>query len=151
MDIYPIFVLISALTVEVYIVNRTKTQVFGRWKKNYYKEYLEWQAFKNMLSDLAAIKKYKPEDMAIWKDWLVYGTALGVADKVIEAMNKLNIKIPEFIENSYYITNRLPSTYLFLNQSITSLEVKESVSNSSSGGGGFGVGGGFGGGGIGGR
>ena len=107
-----------------------------------------------MLSDLAMIKKYQSEDISVWKDWLVYGAALGVADNVIKAMKELNIKIPEIEpESSYYLVHHIPSTYTMLNRSIVSLEAKEKASNISSGGGdgGFGVGGGFGGGGIGGR
>ena len=69
--------------------------LFGRWKSDYYKEKLEWEAFRNFLSDFAMVQKYAPEDINIWKEWLVYGTALGVGKKVSEAMKQLNIQIPE--------------------------------------------------------
>ena len=69
---------------------------FGKWKANFYKEKLEWDAFKSFLSDYAMIEKYVPEDIGIWKDWLVYGTALGVGENVVKAMNQLKIPaIPE--------------------------------------------------------
>ncbi|MCZ7380299.1 MAG: DUF2207 domain-containing protein [Candidatus Methanoperedens sp.] len=69
--------------------------LFGRWKENYYKEKLEWDAFRDFLSDFAMIKKYAPEDITMWQEWLVYGTALGVGDKVAKVMEELNVHIPE--------------------------------------------------------
>ncbi len=68
--------------------------VFGRWKEDYHREKLEWKAFRNLLKDLALLGRYAPQDLVIWKEWLVYATALGVADKVVEAMEKLNVPIP---------------------------------------------------------
>ena len=42
------------------------------------------------------IQKYIPEDISIWKDWLVYGTALGVGKNVVKSMDQLKIPaIPE--------------------------------------------------------
>ena len=41
------------------------------------------------------IRKYAPEDLPMWGDWLVYGTALGVGDKVEQAMKVLNIPVAE--------------------------------------------------------
>ncbi|MCE8423790.1 MAG: DUF2207 domain-containing protein, partial [Candidatus Methanoperedens sp.] len=71
------------------------SSLFGRWKENYYKEKLEWDAFSTFLSDFASIKKYAPEDLKMWQDWRVYATTLGIGDKVVEAMKQLNIQIPE--------------------------------------------------------
>ncbi len=120
-------------------------QIFGRWKGSYYKERLEWEAFKNFLSDLAMMKKYAPEDMVIWKDWLIYGVALGVGEKVEKALEELNIKIPE-VKKARLLYHRTSHYYRSLNRGVESL-----TSASSKGLGGFGVGGGFGGGGAGGR
>jgi hypothetical protein len=69
--------------------------LFGRWKDDYYREKLQWDAFGRFLSDMALMEKYAPEDLSRWGDWLVYGTALGVGDKVVEAMDALNIHIPD--------------------------------------------------------
>ena len=41
------------------------------------------------------IQKYAPADFSMWGEWLVYGTALGVGDKVEEAMKALNIRVAE--------------------------------------------------------
>ena len=77
------------------------SSLFGRWKENYYKEKLEWDAFKTFLSDFASIKKYAPQDIKMWQEWLVYATTLGVGDKVVEAMRQLNIQIPEVYAVTY--------------------------------------------------
>ena len=69
--------------------------LFGRWKDDYYQEKLQWDAFGRFLSDMALMEKYAPEDLSRWGDWLVYGTALGVGDKVMVAMDALNIHIPD--------------------------------------------------------
>ena len=69
--------------------------LFGHWKDDKYKEKLEWDAFAKFLSDLALIRQYAPEDLSMWGEWLVYGTALGIGDKVEKAMKDLRINIPE--------------------------------------------------------
>ena len=146
-DLYPVIVGLGFLALQYLIVVFTPTQFFGRWKKDMYKEYLEWQGFKNFLSDLSKIKGYQPEDIVIWKDWLVYGTALGVADKVIKAMRHLNVNIPEMnIEPS--LNNSFHTSYLAIGSAINAVN---SSKPGGGGSGGFGVGGGFGGGGAGGR
>ncbi len=146
-DVYPLFILLLTLSAQILIVAVTPTQFLGRWKKDFYKEKLEWEAFKNFLSDFAMIKKYKPEDISIWKEWLIYGTALGVADKVEKAMKSLKVFLPE-IKEEYKIRNHFYSINTSLDSSISKLSNKKT--NSTGSGGGFGIGGGFGGGGAGG-
>ncbi|ADC68882.1 Protein of unknown function DUF2207, membrane [Methanocaldococcus sp. FS406-22] len=141
-----VFYLSIILVIQNIILILTPKSLFGRWKDDYYKEKLEWEAFKNFLSDLAMIKKYSPEDISIWKEWLIYGTALGVGDKVVEAMKSLNINIPEVdIAPAVYIAYN--SMYSHINNAYSSVVASSSMSS----GGGFGAGGGFGGGGGGAR
>ena len=122
-------------------------QVFGRWKRDFYREKLKWNAFKSFLSDLAMIKKYQPEDVAIWEEWLIYGTALGVADSVESAMEELKIKVPT-LSKTPYVRRRFYHTY----RHVHSASIPKASGTSGLGGlGGFGAGGGFGGGGAGGR
>lgn len=118
----------------------TPSALFGRWKGEYYKEKMEWDAFRKFLLDIAMMKKYLPEDVVIWKEWLIYGTALGAGENVIKAMNALDVDIPEvrsapFVYYSFHSVNRSVS----------------SAYSAATGGGGRGGGGGFGGGGAGGR
>jgi uncharacterized membrane protein len=67
--------------------------LLGGWRPGVYKERLEWDAFRNHLGELSQLKKYSTEDLSMWGSWLVYGTALGVGDRVTEAMKVLNIHI----------------------------------------------------------
>jgi uncharacterized membrane protein len=145
-----VFYLSIILVVQNIVLILTPKSIFGRWKDDYYKEKLEWEAFRNFLSDFAMIKKYSPEDISIWKEWLIYGTALGVGDKVVEAMKSLNIDIPEVdIAPDVYITYNL--MYSSIYDSYTAITEKSSGNFGGGIGGGFGVGGGFGGGGAGAR
>lgn len=68
--------------------------LFGYWKNDNYREKLEWDAFKNHLTDFSRLQQYGPEDMNMWGSWLVYGTAMGVGDKVAKAMQNLEIDYP---------------------------------------------------------
>jgi len=117
--------------------------LFGKWRSSFYKEKLEWDAFKRFLSDLALIKKYSPEDLSIWGEWLIYGAALGVGDNVVKAMKTLKIPLEEL-----NVMNNLP---IIIQPIITAVPVSKTETYSGFGGGGFGSGGGFGGGGAGAR
>ncbi len=119
------------------------SQIFGRWKSNFYKERLEWESFKRFLSDLAMLKKYGKEDESMWREWLYYGTALGVADKIEEALSSLKINVPE-IRKVRFIRRHTHYYWNALNEGLKSI-------SSTPKSGGFGAGGGFGGGGAGGR
>ncbi len=140
---YSVFILSLTLFIASLIAAASPAQIFGRWKKNYYMEKLQWEAFKKFLTDLALIKKYAPEDVVIWKEWLVYGTALGVAEKVEEALKKFaKFEIPE-VRTLRAVRGNFSSFSSTLSSSISQA--------SPSGSSGFGSGGGFGGGGAGGR
>ncbi len=140
---YSVFILSLTLFIASLIAAASPSQIFGRWKKNYYMEKLQWEAFKKFLSDFALIKKYAPEDVVIWKEWLVYGTALGVAEKVEEALKKFaKVEIPEV-----KTLNAVRGNFSSFSSTLSSSISQASPSGSS----GFGSGGGFGGGGAGGR
>jgi len=109
--------------------------LFGQWRPGMYKEKLEWDAFSNFLGDMAQLKKYGPEDLSMWGEWLVYGTALGVGDNVAKAMKDLNVDID--------IARYHPMMYTWFRPII----VASPPSSRSGGGGGFRSGGGCGGGG----
>jgi len=115
--------------------------LFGRWKGSAYKEKLEWDSFRRFLSDLAMIRRYAPQDLSIWGEWLIYGTSLGVGDKVVEAMKELEIPMIEAD-----IATSIPLLFrpvIFI--------APPSSGRGGGVGGGFGAGGGFGGGGAGAR
>lgn len=129
------------IIIQAVIATVFPSTVFGHWKGDYYKEKLEWNSFKNFLSDISRIKKYGTEDLNMWGEWLIYGTSLGVGDKVEKAMKELNIDISE---RGYFY----PHYVWFMGfHSISTF----TPPSQGAGGGGFGAGGGFGGGGAGGR
>lgn len=151
-----LFGLSIVLLIQSIILLIAPKPLFGRWKGDYYKEKLQWDAFKKFLSDIAMIKKYKPEDVSIWKDWLIYGTALGVGKNVVSALDTLDIKdsIPGDIKTLTDNYHLIDHSFGHMHTSVYSAYSAVSAASSTSGGfsgGGFGAGGGFGGGGAGGR
>jgi len=93
--IAPAVLLWGVVLVQAIIAFASPSTLFGHWKDDRYKEKLEWDAFTHFLSDMAMIQKYAPADLSMWGDWLVYGTALGVGDKVEKAMKALNIRVAD--------------------------------------------------------
>ena len=91
----PAIFLSGAAIAEVAVALAFPSTLFGHWKDDRYREKLEWDAFAHFLSDLAQIRKYAPADISMWGEWLVYGTAPGVGDRVEAAMKDLNISIRE--------------------------------------------------------
>jgi len=119
--------------------------LFGKWLGEAYKEKLEWDSFKTFLSDLALIRKYAPQDLSMWGEWLVYGTALGVGDSVVKAMKELKIQLPEVS-----LAPRIPSLFVPIMLAAAPTGRGGGMGGGIGGvGGGFGSGGGFGGGGAG--
>jgi len=133
----------AAIFVDLLACSLTPSQLFGRWRDDYYREKLMWDSFRRMLSDLAMIEKYRPADLSMWQEWLVYGTALGVGKKVAEAMKKLGVPPVPGVGVVYVGPATIGHAYAY---------VSRAASSGGGGGGGFGgVGGGFGGGGAGAR
>ncbi len=119
------------------------SSLFGKWRGEAYKEKLEWDAFTRHLDDLSQIERYPPEDIGMWGEWLVYGTALGVGDSVARALNQLNIDLPE----AQYVRSMPVYFHPFVVASTRKVSSSGGRVSGSFGGGGFGAGGGFGGGG----
>ena len=60
--------------------------IAGQWT-NYGREYYEkWHSFKRYIQDYSLIKEYPPESVHVWNKYLVYATALGVAEGVRQSM-----------------------------------------------------------------
>ena len=137
-------VMSAAIFLQSLVCLVSPPSLFGRWKGEAYNEKLQWDAFRRFLSNIVLIKKYAPEDLVIWKEWLVYATTLGVGESVIKAMKALNIEIPEV-----RVSERLPAIYIIYQSQILPATSSETSPSGSTGG--FGVGGGHGGGGAGGR
>jgi uncharacterized membrane protein len=133
---------------------------FGRWTKEGREYYQKWVNFSRFLSDFSLLSEYPPESIIVWEKYLVYGTALGVAEKVISTLQKF---IPREIWEAQSQHGQFynPSPFLFGSQlyllrntaSATIVQAQARSKGSSGwGGGGFsGGGGGIGGGSGGGR
>lgn len=115
----------------------------------------EWRSFKNMLDNIGNMNMREVASLPLWDEFLVYAVSLGVADKVLEAMNNqygldeiAELSMPANFYRDYYLITSLMRTSI--NDSI------QSSAPSSSGSGGFkgdnsgGFGGGFSGGSFGG-
>lgn len=117
-------------------------RIAGRWTEYGMEENEKWQKFKKYLNDFSLMKEYPPSSIAIWEQYLVYATALGVAKNVKKAME---FHLPaEYLENNdvYYYNSYGGSLLLYSAMS------KGFASDSSGSSGGFGgAGGGSGGGG----
>jgi uncharacterized membrane protein len=152
MFLLPVLIPILSLAVGTSVVALIQSVIavafpatlFGRWLGSTYKEKLEWESFRRFLSDLAMIRKYTPQDVSMWGEWLIYGTALGVGDHVVKAMKELKIQLPEV-----NLAPRVP--ILFVPVMVAALPSRGGggFGGGGGGGGGFGAGGGFGGGGAG--
>jgi len=137
-----------ALAVYSLLLVRLPPDVLGRWKNGYGREYAQWQAFKRFLSDLTLIRKYSEQFQSMWHDWLIYGTALGVADRVLEALREINI--PD-VDTYYSMYSTVRATTDSINTAYVVRAAEFAAANAMRAAGGFGAGGGFGGGGAGAR
>jgi uncharacterized membrane protein len=124
------------------------TTLFGYWKDGYYREKLQWEAFKRHLTDYSRIEEYGTEDLNMWGSWLVYGTALGVGKQVSETLKKIKVPIDiptDFPEYRVLFTPIIRYSYITKSSGVANS--RGFSTSSSRSGGGFGGGRGFGGGG----
>ena len=121
-------------------------------------KYQEMKAFEKFMLDFSSFDKKDIPELIFWEDYLIWATAMGIADKVSE---KLATVYPEYMQ--YYsgsvMTNTFVYWYLFspsfrvendidftsdvnsINNSIDALRSAESIKNSTNSFGGFGGGG----------
>ena len=118
--------------------------IFGRWTKEGRVFYLKWRNFKNFLEDNSLIEEHPPESIVVWKKYLIYGTALGVAEEVYESMK---LQVPNISDyNDGVFMYHYYGGYGLMHSAFSTSEAAANPSSSSSGGFG-GLGGGSGGGG----
>ena len=123
--------------------------VFGRWTKEGRLFYLRWLGLKKYLEDYSLLNEKPPESIILWEEYLVYATALGIADTVRKNLNKI---VPEDVwrEQSRHPYMYYPVTAYAVSSFTGVTRAASSASSSGSGGGGGFSGGGSGGGGGGG-
>lgn len=75
--------------------------IFGQWTEKGRLFYLKWKNFKKFLKDNSLIKEHPPESIVIWKKYLIYGSALGVAENVYKSMKLQVPNINEYDDNLF--------------------------------------------------
>lgn len=116
--------------------------IFAKWTKQGRLYSMKWNNYKRFLEDYSLLKEYPPESIIIWEEYLVYATALGIADKVLKSLKKI---VPEdIIQQSGHSYMYVPYWYVMgtgFRTLHTSAYAAAHPSSSGSGGGGFGAGG----------
>ncbi|AXV37711.1 MAG: hypothetical protein CIT01_05620 [Methanobacterium sp. BRmetb2] len=120
-------------------------KIAGRWT-TYGEEYnAKWHNFKKYIMDFSLIKEYPPESIAIWNKYLVYATALGIADKVRKSM-EMTLPTDELARSDIYLFHYYGG-YVILSSTLDAGMATATSGDSGGLGGVGGVGGGSGGGG----
>ncbi len=120
--------------------------IFGRWTKEGRVFYLKWKNFKEFLEDYSLIEEHPPESIVVWKKYLIYGTALGVAEEVYDAMK---LQVPNISDyNDGVFMYHYYGGYGLMHSAFSTSEAAANPSSSSGGFGGLGGGSGGGGGGA---
>jgi uncharacterized membrane protein len=140
--------LIIGLGIVIIFISAIFTKVFGQWTPEGRLYYERWNNFKKYLTDFSALKEHPPESIKIWDYYLVYATALGIAQEVIHNMSLIVPSEMQEGSSFYHVT----SSYVLFDSGFGSAYTLSSPSGSGDGGvGGIGgvgdIGGGFGGGG----
>ena len=127
-------------------IMRLDDDIFGQWTTKGRVRYLKWKNFKKFLKDNSLINEHPPESIVVWRKYLIYGAALGVADKVYESMKlqEKNFAGGSFYDDDIFLYHHYGGYYMMHHAIMTG----QTSANPSSDSGGFGgLGGGSGGGG----
>jgi uncharacterized membrane protein len=133
-----------------FVVLLMPKDVFGRWTPEGRVYYLKWLALKRYLEDYSLLNEKPPESIILWEEYLVFATALGIADTVRKNLNRI---VPEELwrEQSrhpflyYPATSYAVSSFNGLTRSVYAASTSSSGGSGGFGGGGSGGGGGGGG------
>jgi len=119
-------------------------------------EIRKWEAFRRFMTDFSAMKEAGPQLLHLWEHYLVYATALGVADRLLNNLKLVAAELNQSVTSPRWF--RSPSMGRGLTGSVGAFEsltrsfqnfqnLSRALSSSTSSGGGFSGGGGGGGGG----
>lgn len=124
-------------------------------------EVKRWNAFAQFMTDFSALKDASSKVLPLWEHYLVYATALGVADKLLANLKLVAAELNTVMATPYWYRGSsfrdgvgsagLVASMQSMTRSFSNFQnLSRSLSSSSSSGGGFSSGGGGGGGGGGG-
>ena len=143
--IYPLIAGILLIIFSV-AIKHLADDIFGQWTEKGRAFYLKWSNFKKFLKDNSLINEHPPESIVVWKKYLIYGTALGVADKVYKSMK---LQVPDYLDyNDDLFYYHYYGGYGMMYSAYHTSETTLNPSSDSSGFGGLGGGSGGGGGGA---
>jgi uncharacterized membrane protein len=103
----------------------------------------KWKGLKKFMDDLSLIDKKEVPEVALWEKYLIYATAFGIADKVLE---QLKIIYPDFdtqvrINTSTHVNLILGTNISHTISSSVGSSMSSAYSSGTGGGGGFSGGG----------
>ena len=134
------------LAIFSFIVIMLPEDIFGQWTKKGRLFYLKWSNFKKFLKDNSLINEHPPESIVIWKQYLIYGAALGVADNVYKSMKLQEKNIDSYYDDDVFLYHHYGGYYMMHNAFVTGQNTatpsSDSIGDFGSLGGGSGGGGG---------
>ncbi len=138
---YSMMLMGASIVIGTVVLFMKKT-VFSRWTSDGLLYYLRWKNFEKFITDFSALSTYPPQSIAIWDDYIVYATALGVAKQVVNNLRKLYPEPPSTpVASKVYYSPMLMADL----SSFRSMAVSAVSSSGGSGSSGGRVGGGSGG------
>lgn len=87
------------ILIVVYAIVQKKTPLLIQYNEDFYEEYEQWMAFKNGLSHLHTIKNSDAKAIVLFEKYLVYATALGVAEIVLKELEGLKMVDEKMLRN----------------------------------------------------
>lgn len=66
-----------------------RRDLFGRWTKEGRLFYLRWKNFGRFLEEYSLIAEHPPESIVLWEKYLIYATALGLGEKVLQHLRRI--------------------------------------------------------------
>ncbi len=106
LDVTKLIFFYGGIGTYLLILSHSDSLVFNKMKPRELRKYYQWQAFKRLLEDYSLIDKYGPKDKEMWGEWLVYATALGVADNMLKYLNKFKVADIRYDDEQILIVKR---------------------------------------------
>ena len=143
-----IIIIISLLTAILLLITGLVTSIIITRRMNIFtqkgvNEIEEWRGLKKYMKDYSLLKEKEVPAIVVWEKYLVYATAFGIANKVIE---QLKLVYPNFDDLSIINSTTL---YVAMNTNFSSsfanainTSISRTYSSATGGGGGFSGGGG---------
>lgn len=72
-------------------------------------EQAKWKALKRYMEEFSLLNEREVPELVLWEKYLVYATAFGIADKVLE---QLKVRYPEIMDETYMINNGYSYIYM---------------------------------------